>query len=250
MYFVIINYSAHGESISFYVIWGLVGASPSSFPQFGHHIQKNPMLSVSQVAPHSPNNRNIRVPVSAYHPPESPGVAAIWTSSHSFYAQGGHQQLNMYLASFGTAMALSSVSPLHVPKSPHHLPSLSKPLAVICRIEPLRNSSCRGEFIPSIIKLELELVLEISKLNLLNLAFEKREVNAESKKWQRVVSTALAAAVVTLSPVMPAVADLNKYEAETRGEFGIGSAAQFGSADLRFVFCTVKILLVVEYWME
>ncbi|XP_038725346.1 thylakoid lumenal protein TL20.3, chloroplastic isoform X2 [Tripterygium wilfordii] len=32
---------------------------------------------------------------------------------------------------------------------------------------------------------------------------------------------------------MPAVADLNKYEAETRGEFGIGSAAQFGSADLR-----------------
>ncbi|RVW50644.1 Thylakoid lumenal protein TL20.3, chloroplastic [Vitis vinifera] len=60
-----------------------------------------------------------------------------------------------------------------------------------------------------------------------------REANAESKKWQRLVSTALAAAVVTLSPVMPAVADLNKYEAETRGEFGIGSAAQFGSADLR-----------------
>ncbi|RVX15699.1 Thylakoid lumenal protein TL20.3, chloroplastic [Vitis vinifera] len=59
------------------------------------------------------------------------------------------------------------------------------------------------------------------------------EANAESKKWQRLVSTALAAAVVTLSPVMPAVADLNKYEAETRGEFGIGSAAQFGSADLR-----------------
>ena len=77
-------------------------------------------------------------------------------------------------------------------------------------------------------------------LNLLKLCFEKREANAESKKWQRLVSTALAAAVVTLSPVMPAVADLNKYEAETRGEFGIGSAAQFGSADLRFVFCIVE----------
>ena len=77
-------------------------------------------------------------------------------------------------------------------------------------------------------------------LNLLKLCFEKREANAESKNWQRLVSTALAAAVVTLSPVMPAVADLNKYEAETRGEFGIGSAAQFGSADLRFVFCIVE----------
>ncbi|XP_075641061.1 thylakoid lumenal protein TL20.3, chloroplastic isoform X3 [Castanea sativa] len=32
---------------------------------------------------------------------------------------------------------------------------------------------------------------------------------------------------------MSALADLNKFEAATRGEFGIGSAAQFGSADLR-----------------
>jgi hypothetical protein len=32
---------------------------------------------------------------------------------------------------------------------------------------------------------------------------------------------------------MPAYADLNKFEAEQRGEFGIGSAAQFGSADLK-----------------
>ncbi|KAE8732339.1 Thylakoid lumenal protein [Hibiscus syriacus] len=29
------------------------------------------------------------------------------------------------------------------------------------------------------------------------------------------------------------MAELNKFEAETRGEFGIGSAAQFGSADLK-----------------
>ncbi|XP_034701965.1 thylakoid lumenal protein TL20.3, chloroplastic isoform X3 [Vitis riparia] len=98
-------------------------------------------------------------------------------------------------------MALSTVSPLYISKSPNHLQSLSKPFTVVCRIEPQRENYCRA--------------------------------NAESKKWQRLVSTALAAAVVTLSPVMPAVADLNKYEAETRGEFGIGSAAQFGSADLR-----------------
>ncbi|KAL3743224.1 hypothetical protein ACJRO7_018517 [Eucalyptus globulus] len=55
----------------------------------------------------------------------------------------------------------------------------------------------------------------------------------ESKTWRAVVSTALAAAVVSFGSSLPANADLNKYEAETRGEFGIGSAAQFGSADLR-----------------
>ncbi|CAK7355798.1 unnamed protein product [Dovyalis caffra] len=56
----------------------------------------------------------------------------------------------------------------------------------------------------------------------------------KSKNWIRLVSTALAAAVVSFnSGNLPAVADLNKFEAETRGEFGIGSAAQFGSADLR-----------------
>lgn len=81
-------------------------------------------------------------------------------------------------------------------------------------------------------------------LSLLKLCFRKREGNAESKNWQRVVSAALAAAVVTLSPVMPAVADLNKYEAETRGEFGIGSAAQFGSADLRFVSWNMDFLFL------
>ncbi|KAF8032855.1 hypothetical protein BT93_D1669 [Corymbia citriodora subsp. variegata] len=55
----------------------------------------------------------------------------------------------------------------------------------------------------------------------------------ESKTWRAVVSAALAAAVVSFGSSLPANADLNKYEAETRGEFGIGSAAQFGSADLR-----------------
>ncbi|CAL9130645.1 unnamed protein product [Musa acuminata var. zebrina] len=54
---------------------------------------------------------------------------------------------------------------------------------------------------------------------------------SEPKKWRAVVSTALAVAVVGFSGV--ASADLNKFEAEIRGEFGIGSAAQFGSADLK-----------------
>ncbi|WMV43663.1 hypothetical protein MTR67_037048 [Solanum verrucosum] len=62
---------------------------------------------------------------------------------------------------------------------------------------------------------------------------EKSNSNREVKKWKAIVSTALAAAVITFSSNMTAMADLNKFEAETRGEFGIGSAAQFGSADLK-----------------
>lgn len=61
----------------------------------------------------------------------------------------------------------------------------------------------------------------------------ERSNNTEVKKWKAIVSTALAAAVITFSSNMTAMADLNKFEAETRGEFGIGSAAQFGSADLK-----------------
>ncbi|KAG2375750.1 Thylakoid lumenal protein [Vigna angularis] len=57
--------------------------------------------------------------------------------------------------------------------------------------------------------------------------------NAEFRKWGKVVSATLAAAVIAFGSDMSALADLNKFEAEMRGEFGIGSAAQFGSADLR-----------------
>lgn len=64
---------------------------------------------------------------------------------------------------------------------------------------------------------------------------------SESKKWSKLVSTALAAAIVTFSSNMSALADLNKFEAETRGEFGIGSAAQFGSADLRYISLMMNI---------
>ncbi|KAJ0805857.1 hypothetical protein HanPI659440_Chr02g0083081 [Helianthus annuus] len=56
---------------------------------------------------------------------------------------------------------------------------------------------------------------------------------SEVKSWKSLVSSALAAAVITLGCDMSALADLNKFEADVRGEFGIGSAAQFGSADLR-----------------
>ncbi|KAL8226939.1 hypothetical protein R6Q57_016771 [Mikania cordata] len=56
---------------------------------------------------------------------------------------------------------------------------------------------------------------------------------SEPKNWKALVSTALAAALITFSSDMSALADLNKFEADVRGEFGIGSAAQFGSADLR-----------------
>lgn len=60
--------------------------------------------------------------------------------------------------------------------------------------------------------------------------------NTEPKKWRKLVSTSLAAAVIAFTAAnLPAMADLNKFEAETRGEFGIGSAAQFGSADLKSV---------------
>ena len=67
--------------------------------------------------------------------------------------------------------------------------------------------------------------------------------NSESKKWRKVVSTALAAAIITFSSNMPALADLNKFEAATRGEFGIGSAAQFGSADLRYISFNIIVFV-------
>jgi hypothetical protein len=59
---------------------------------------------------------------------------------------------------------------------------------------------------------------------------------APQPRWRLAVSAALAAAVVTATP---AYADLNKFEAEQRGEFGIGSAAQYGSADLKYALSLV-----------
>ncbi|XP_057977284.1 thylakoid lumenal protein TL20.3, chloroplastic isoform X2 [Malania oleifera] len=94
---------------------------------------------------------------------------------------------------------LSSSSSRSSSKASNPLQSISRPLAIICgRIDPEREDHWQ-----------------------------------RSKKWQTFVSTALAAAVLGFSSNPAALAELNKYEAETRGEFGIGSAAQFGSADLR-----------------
>ncbi|KAL9249365.1 Thylakoid lumenal protein TL20.3, chloroplastic-like protein [Drosera capensis] len=63
----------------------------------------------------------------------------------------------------------------------------------------------------------------------------QHKITDTKKQWKALVSAALAATVVTFSSTsgIPALADLNKYEADVRGEFGIGSAAQFGSADLK-----------------
>jgi hypothetical protein len=59
------------------------------------------------------------------------------------------------------------------------------------------------------------------------------EAGSESRALRQAMAAALAAAVLGTS--LDAMADLNQFEANTRGEFGIGSAVQFGSADLRFV---------------
>lgn len=73
-----------------------------------------------------------------------------------------------------------------------------------------------------------------------NIYSNKNYISDEESKssWRKLVSATVlaAAAVISFSTDMPAFADLNKFEAATRGEFGIGSAAQFGSADLRYFF--------------
>ncbi|KAK4338286.1 hypothetical protein RND71_042773 [Anisodus tanguticus] len=70
---------------------------------------------------------------------------------------------------------------------------------------------------------------------------EKSNSNREIKKWKAIVSTALAAAVITFSTNMTAMADLNKFEAETRGEFGIGSA------HLNLVFLNISFILESDF---
>jgi hypothetical protein len=45
----------------------------------------------------------------------------------------------------------------------------------------------------------------------------------------------VALVAIILGTSLDAMADLNQFEANTRGEFGIGSIIQFGSIDFRFV---------------
>ncbi|CAM6091517.1 unnamed protein product [Calypogeia fissa] len=55
--------------------------------------------------------------------------------------------------------------------------------------------------------------------------------DGNDNSWKRGMVAMLAAVVVGTG--MNAGAELNRFEADTRGEFGVGSAAQYGSADLR-----------------
>ncbi|WVZ12903.1 hypothetical protein V8G54_017433 [Vigna mungo] len=116
-------------------------------------------------------------------------------------------------------MALNSLSPISVnsllvSSSSTSLTSdfHSKPFAVSCQFNSNRDSS-----------------EERRK----SVGCSSVAANAEFRKWGKVVSATLAAAVIAFGSDTSALADLNKFEAEMRGEFGIGSAAQFGSADLR-----------------
>uniref|UniRef100_A0A6N2JYX6 Thylakoid lumenal protein TL20.3, chloroplastic n=1 Tax=Salix viminalis TaxID=40686 RepID=A0A6N2JYX6_SALVM len=123
-------------------------------------------------------------------------------------------------------MALTSFSSMSIKspnistassKSPHHVLSLSKPFRIAYQLDTERGN---------------QLAVSLEKKDCSKNGYEME--TAKSKNWARVVSTTLAAAVISFSSCnLPAVADLNKFEAEIRGEFGIGSAAQFGSADLR-----------------
>jgi len=107
-----------------------------------------------------------------------------------------------------TAMTLASTSPLAAaPARPTKLPPFSRCpprrlLRVSCQATPADPPACGGG-------------------NASNASPAPQQ-----PRWRAAVSAALAAAV-------PAYADLNRFEAEQRGEFGIGSAAQFGSADLK-----------------
>ncbi|KAI8534845.1 hypothetical protein RHMOL_Rhmol10G0128000 [Rhododendron molle] len=91
--------------------------------------------------------------------------------------------------------------------------SPSKPLQVFCQLKPESSSSSNCHQSPK----------------------------SGSSKWKTIISTTALATAATAAAVLTtfsagnisALADLNKFEAELRGEFGIGSAAQFGSADLR-----------------
>lgn len=57
---------------------------------------------------------------------------------------------------------------------------------------------------------------------------------APKQSMQSLAKTALAAgAAVTISLAPPALADLNRFEYNAGGEFGVGSALQYGEADLK-----------------
>ncbi|KAG6532116.1 hypothetical protein ZIOFF_005954 [Zingiber officinale] len=117
-------------------------------------------------------------------------------------------------------MAFTSISPLsiYLLKPPSPAPPRTPPRAspIICRVS---GESCAS------------FSMVFGQTFWLSRYLRHTYPSAHSKNWRSITSTALAAVIVSFGGV--ALADLNKFEAELRGEFGIGSAAQFGSADLK-----------------
>lgn len=61
-------------------------------------------------------------------------------------------------------------------------------------------------------------------------------MKANKSSWESLsagAASSLIAATLFLSPVSPAHAELNKFEEALGGEFGIGTAQQFGEADIK-----------------
>ncbi|CAI8589185.1 unnamed protein product [Vicia faba] len=101
-------------------------------------------------------------------------------------------------------------------------------------LTPLSINSLHVSSYPSSSKISNTLHFHSKSSQIISKINSNKVTNVESnKKWRKLFSATLAAAVIVFSSDMSALADLNKFEAEMRGEFGIGSAAQFGSADLR-----------------
>ena len=62
------------------------------------------------------------------------------------------------------------------------------------------------------------------------LAAARAEITTTEKAFRGAAAAILSLSLVTCQP---ASADLNKFEAAAGGEFGVGTAAQFGEAELR-----------------
>ena len=62
------------------------------------------------------------------------------------------------------------------------------------------------------------------------LAAARTEITATDKAFRGAAAAFLSLSLVTCQP---ASADLNRFEAAAGGEFGVGTAAQFGEAELR-----------------
>lgn len=86
----------------------------------------------------------------------------------------------------------------------------------------------------------------------------RRLCTCESATSRREITTAekalggAAAAFLSLSlfTCQPASADLNKFEAAAGGEFGVGTAAQFGEAELRGKDFSGQVQMLTNPWQR